>query len=173
MLFELIATAAAGFVAAGVVMVLRMLTGGRLPASLTPIAAGLAMLGYAIWSEQTWFERRAEALPAGFEVVTTVETISWYRPWTYLMPMTERFMAVDLAGMRRNEAVQDQALVELLLAGRWMPDALVPVVVDCAGRRRADVIDGAEMDAQGRLVDADWRDLADDDPLLSKVCQGM
>lgn len=171
MLLELIATVAAGVVAAALMMMLRFVVRGKLPGSAVPIAAGLAMLAYAVWSEQTWFDRRVEALPEGFEVVSSVETQAWFRPWTYIVPMTSRFMAADIAGMRRNEAVPDQALLEVLLAARWMPDALLPVLIDCAGKRRADIVDGAEMDDDGRLIDAKWYDLDAGDLLLEKVCR--
>jgi len=173
MLLDLIAAFAFAFLAAGCVMIARWLTAGRLPASLIPVAAGIGMLGYAMWSEHSWFDRQQAALPSRFAVILTGQSSSWYRPWTYAVPVNERFIAADLGGLKRNEAVQGQVMLELLLRARWTPDVLVPVVVDCREKRRADLVDGVEMDAQGRLIGADWRALPDDDALLVRVCQAM
>jgi hypothetical protein len=57
MFLELIAAFAAAFVAAGIVLAVNMATGGRLPRWAMPVAAGAAMLGYAVWSEYSWFAR--------------------------------------------------------------------------------------------------------------------
>lgn len=74
MFLELIATFIAGFAAAGVMMLVNRMSGGRLPRWLVPVVAGLAMIGTTIASEYNWFDRTRGTLPNGFEVVTFVET---------------------------------------------------------------------------------------------------
>ena len=69
MFLELIATFAAGAGAAGLVLVLNLMTGGRLPRWAMPVAAGLAMLGVAISNEASWGARTAQGLPEGLVVV--------------------------------------------------------------------------------------------------------
>ncbi len=170
MAFELIAAFVAGLGAAGLVMMLRRLTGNRLPRWLTPATAGLAMIGYGIWTEYAWFGRTTAALPDGVEIVSINRTPSVFRPWTYAAPFVDRFAAVDLAAAQRHDAAPGQVLVDVMLIARWGPRARVPVLVDCQGARRADLIDGAEFGADGRILDPDWRPLGGDDPLIATVC---
>ena len=170
MLIELIATFALGFAAAGVVMTLRRFLPVKLPRWATPAAAGLAMIGFTLWSEYTWFSRTEAALPESFEIVTRHEHSSMFRPWTQLAPYIDRFSAIDTQALRRNEQVPGQIMTEVLMVARHGGNDKLPVLIDCPGARRADLSDGMQFDAAGALVDADWHRLTSDDPLLKKVC---
>lgn len=170
MLIELIATFALGFAAAGVVMTLRRFAPVKLPRWSTPAAAGLAMIGFTLWSEYTWFSRTEAALPDSFEIVTRHEHSSMFRPWTQLAPYIDRFSAIDTQALRRNDQVPGQIMTEVLMVARHGGNAKLPVLIDCPGARRADLSDGMKFDATGSLVDADWHRLTSDDPLLKKVC---
>lgn len=170
MFFELIATVFSGLAAAGIVMVLRSLTGGTLPRWLTPVAAGLAMIGFAVWNEYTWFDRTAAALPPEMEIVAQNDSRALWRPWTYVVPFTDRFAALDRASVRRNDAAPDQRIADLYFWGRWAPVNQITVVFDCAGARRAAMVEGVEMDAEGRVTQAEWTDLAVSDPGLTAAC---
>lgn len=169
MFLELIATFAAGLGAAGVVLLLNRITGGRLPGWAMPVAAGATMIGVAIWSEMTWADRTADALPDGIEVAETVTESAWWRPWTYLWPQTTRFIAVDMASIRTNPAARETRLLDLYLFARWQPVARVPQLVHCSMPGLADVTDAslAEPDA------ADWRPVAENDALLRLACKEM
>ncbi len=170
MLFELLATVAAGFAGAGVAMLLRRLSGGRLPRYLVPGTAGVAMFAFLIWNEYTWYPRTAAALPEDVVVYSSYpERIAW-RPWTLLAPVTERFAAVDRGSIRRNENLPSQVMADVILVGRRAPVARLPVLVDCDGPRRAEIPGAAEFDADGALVDANWTELPPDDPLAGAVC---
>lgn len=171
MFVELIATVFAGIGCAGIVMLLNMLSGRRLPKWLMPVAAGAGMIGMTISNEYTWFGRTAERLPDGVEIALTVDEQSWLRPWTQLRPYTKRFVAVDVAGLRRNAAQPDQRLVDLYFFGRWSPVNLTPMLLDCAGARSAVLIDGAEFAADGAVSDADWQAMPAGDPILALVCE--
>lgn len=171
MFVELIATLFAGIGAAGLVMVLNQLTGRRLPKWLMPVAAGVGMIAMTISNEYTWFKRTVERLPDGLEIALTVDEQSWLRPWTQLAPYTKRFVAVDVANVRRNTAQPDQRLVDLFFFGRWSPVNQTPVLMDCAGARSAVLIDGATFSADGSVADADWQTMPPDDPVLSVVCE--
>ena len=171
MFVELIATVFAGIGCAGIVMVLNMLTGKRLPRWLMPVAAGLGMIGMTISNEYTWFGRTVDRLPEGVEVALTVEEQGWLRPWTQVAPYTKRFVAVDMANMRRNDAQPDQRLVDLYFFGRWAPVNQTPVLLDCARAQSAVLIDGAAFAADGSVADADWQMMPEDDPLLTLVCE--
>ena len=170
MFFELIATFAVGLGVAGIVLIVDRLTGRRLPRWLVPVAAGLAMIGFTINSEYGWFGRTRAALPETLEVVRAVEDRAPYRPWTYLAPYVSRFAALDRASIRRNEAVPEQRLADLYLFGRWAPTRRVPVVIDCARSRRADMVEGFSFAEDGRVENVAWHALEADDPLLDAAC---
>lgn len=169
MLIELIAAFAAGICGAGGALILRRII-PSLPKALIPIAAGGAMIGYAIWSEYSWFSRSVAALPESMEVLAQYESRSPLRPWTLLFPFTDRFSAVDMAQLRHNENAPGQVMAKVYLAGRYTGNALVPVLVDCPAARRADLSDGMSFDAEGRIAGAEWSVMAEDDPLLKALC---
>lgn len=169
MLLEFIATVAAGFAGAGVVLGAGALTRRTLPRWAAPAAAGSAMLAFAVWNEASWFQRTAEALPEGVVVIEQVSEPSWLRPWSYVAPSVNRFAAVDAAGLRRNAAVPDQVVVELYFWERFVPPSRLPAVIDCAGARRASLVDGA-FDAEGRVVDPDWHAMDRGGALFRAVC---
>ena len=172
MFFELIGTLVAGVGAAGVVMLLGRLTGGRLPRWSMPVGAGLAMLSMAIWNEYTWFDRTRATLPDGVQVTATVQSRAAYRPWTYVVPFVHRFAAVDMATMRRHDAAPDMRLVTTVLMSRWGQPVQVPVVYDCAAARRAGGDIPFQLGDDGAIIAANWQALPVDDPALRLVCDG-
>lgn len=172
MFLELIGTIFAGLAVAGVVMLLNRFLGGVLPRWLTPVAAGLAMIGVTVASEYSWYDRTRDALPEGMQVVQEVESRAFYRPWTYLAPYVDRFAAFDTASVRTNDNLPDQRLADLYFFGRWAPVSQMPVLVDCAGSRRATLADGAEFTPDGAVRDVDWIEVGADDAVLEAVCEG-
>lgn len=170
MFFELIGTIVAGAAAALGFWAVNRTLKGRLPKWLMPVAAGLAMLLATISSEYGWYERSVAALPPGMVVAETVEERAFYRPWTYAWPFVTRFVAVNQGGARSHADHPDQRLVDLVFYGRWARTARVPVLFDCAGARRADLMDGADFRADGTVEDDQWRAIAADDPVLRAAC---
>ncbi len=171
MFLELIGTVFAGFAVAGIVMLLNMVTGGRLPRWAAPVGAGLGMIAVTIGSEYSWYDRTRDALPEGLAVVQEVESRAIYRPWTYAVPFVDRFAAIDTTSVRTNEQVPDQRLVDLYFFGRWAPVSKLPVAVDCAGNRRANLIDGAEFGDDGALLNASWVKAGTNDPIIEATCE--
>ncbi len=170
MLFELIATICVGFGAAGCLLLAGRLTRGRLPRWTVPAAAGLGMIAFSVWSEYSWFERTEAGLPDSVAVVAMHESRAPWRPWTYVVPQVSGFAAVDRGALRRNAEVPGQVLTEVFIVERWAPVRKVPVLLDCPGHRRADIVDGARFAANGAVEDADWIALDDDDRLMGAVC---
>ena len=113
------------------------LSGGRLPRWLIPVGAGCAMLAAAISSEYGWYGRTADGLPDGLVVADTVQDPIWWRPWTYAVPMTGRFVAVDIANLQQNTDNAAVFLADLYFFGRWRPVQSVEIMVDCADGLRA------------------------------------
>ena len=172
MFYELIATVALGFAAAGAGLMARHLSGGRLPRWVVPAAAGIGMIGFQIWSEYDWHARMTAQLPEGVEVISSHADTAFWRPWSYVYPQTTRFAAVDVAGAKTNENVPGQRIVTVLLFERMMPVRAVPQLVDCRNGRRADIADGARFAEDGRIENARWMDLPPDDPMLAALCGG-
>ncbi|SFO30379.1 hypothetical protein SAMN04487859_12445 [Roseovarius lutimaris] len=166
MFFELIATFAAGIAAAGMALAAGHLSGGRLPRWFIPVAAGAAMLGYAIWSEYSWAGRTTAALPEGVEVLVSVTETRFWKPWTYVVPQTTRIMALDRAGVQTNADAPDVQLADLYFFARWTPPAKRPQLVNCATSARADLTKGALSDPATAI----WRDVDDSDPLIAALC---
>lgn len=164
MFLELLAVIIAGFAGAGVMMLVAKLSGNRLPRWLIPVAAGAAMLGTTISSEYSWFARTSGNMPEGLEVVQTVESTAVYRPWTYFVPYTDRFVALDTESIRENTDQADLFLASLYFFGRWTTVQSVEIMVNCETGQRADP-------ALGDGSPPVWRDVPADDPIVTGVCQ--
>lgn len=165
MFLELIATFAAGAGAAGVVLVLNMVTKGRLPRWVMPVAAGAAMIGVAIANEVSWGSRTIAALPEGVVVVEEIRETAWYRPWSYIVPPTVRIVALDTRSIRVNPGASEVVLVDLYLFARWRPSARIPQLVDCLAGARAGVTEASLADPSN----ADWRPAGDS--LTEQACK--
>ena len=170
MLLEFIAIVSGGLGLAGLAMMLNFLVGKRLPGWTVPAAAGAGMLAMAIWLEYSWLERTPSAYPDGIVIASTNQTRSWYRPWTYVVPLTNRLIAIDQRFDKRNPAHPDMVLTNVLLAGRWEPTRQFGAMFDCAGHRRADLLDQVVFSDDGALANANWQSLAADDPVLRAAC---
>ena len=166
MFLELIAVIFAGFAGAGLMLALNWLSGRRLPGWIMPVGAGLAMLGTTIASEYSWYSRTAGALPEGITVADTRASRAAWRPWTYLVPMTEGFIAVDTANLQPNAHERGHYLARVSFHGRWRPVTEVHFMVDCPGARRADP-------GGGDGADPVWRDAGADDPIVKTVCEAV
>ncbi|NZA26807.1 hypothetical protein H0E84_10465 [Luteimonas sp. SJ-92] len=170
MLLEFIAIIAAGFGLAGLVLALNFLVRKRLPGWAVPAAAGGGMLAMAVWLEYSWLDRVTATFPDEVEVASTNELRVWYRPWTFVVPQTSRLIAIDHRFDRHNAAMPDQVLTQVLLMGRWEPARQFGAVFDCAGGRRADLVDEVVFDEDGAPRNARWIALAEDDSLLRAAC---
>ncbi len=172
MMLEVIAAFVAAVAAAGVAMALRAATRGWLPRWIVPAAAGAGMIGFTVWSEYGWEGRARAGLPPGFVVVEAPRTASVLRPWTYAAPLVERMLVIDLTATRRHPVAGDLALTRLIALHRWRPNAEMRAVIDCAGGRRIDVVDGVVFSESGDLVQGAWSRVPPDDPVLTAACDG-
>lgn len=169
MILDFIATVCAGFALAGVALALRALSRRRLPAWIVPAAAGLGMLGFAVWNEYTWYPRTVAALPDGVVVARAQEESAPWRPWSYVRPIVTRFSAVDTRVSRTNPGAPGQVLTTVVLVGRWQPGMTVPVLFDCESSRRAPLTGDtplAEIDGTG----LSWEELPPTDETLRAAC---
>ncbi|WP_372611124.1 hypothetical protein [Halomonas sp.] len=114
MVWHLIAAIFAGLAAAGIGLTLRVISGKRLPRWIVPVFADLGMLAYQIHHEYSWFSYKQQQLPDSTEIVSFEKGGAFWRPWTYMFPMTISFSVVDTANLRARET-DDQRLVEFIL----------------------------------------------------------
>ncbi|WP_050528467.1 hypothetical protein [Pseudorhodobacter aquimaris] len=171
MLMDLIATFAAGGGLVGFVIILRHLTKGRIPKWTIPAAFGLGMLLFSVWNEYSWYGRTTEALPGDVVILSTPTDKVIYRPWTYIFPVSLRFAALDRTGMVTSLEDSRFRRAEVMLVQRWAPTRRVPLAFDCAGSRRADLVEGAELAPDGTLSGGAWVDVGPDDELLQAACR--
>lgn len=106
MFWHLIAAVAAALAGAGIALVLRSLSGKRLPAWIIPVFAGLGMFGYTIYYEYTWFETSQARLPQGSVVISSEEGHMLWRPWTLLFPMPLAYTVLDSTNVQIQDVAQ-------------------------------------------------------------------
>lgn len=171
MLFHLIALLSIGLGTAGLVIGLARLARRSPPRWLAPLAGGIAMFGFVLWSEYSWFARTRAALPDEMAVVRAHPDPSVFRPWTLISAPVERFAAVDQRATRRFGAEPDLALVELLLISRYEAPVRVLQAIDCAGERRGDLDAERPVGERGAPAVSSWQPLAEGDPILEAACR--
>lgn len=166
MLYEFIATIAAGFALAGVALLMQhlaKLAKKKTPKWLVPIFAGIGMLFFQIHQEYHWYDQQTTSLPERMVVVKTIEDSAWFRPWTYLKPQTIRFMAVDKGNIQIYNDKPHIKLINLYLFERRMSTKTIPQLIDCQQKTRANSLQDLE-------VSANWIKLTDTDELIKAIC---
>jgi hypothetical protein len=173
MILELIGTLIIGLVAGGMVHLARRLIGDTMPRWLIPASAGAAMIGFVVYNEYTWSGRIVEQLPPEATVASMNQSTAWFRPWTYIWPLTNRMTVIDHRFDRTNPDFPGVVITRIVLIGRWEPARPVPVVFDCAEGLRADLRNTVTFADDGGIAGADWLRLAPDDPLLRAACAAL
>ena len=177
MLFEFIATIAAGFGLAGIALIithLSKLAGKQAPRWLIPLFGAIGIFGFQIHQEYDWFSQQVTKLPKGVTVVKKSQESTWFRPWSYVKPQTLRFIAVDNGNAQANTNDKNVYLVNLYLFERRRSVQRVPQVIDCAAPARADYIlqnkdSELTIDEYIKQTTA-WHPLGKNDPLFTSVC---
>ncbi|MCC1480278.1 hypothetical protein [Roseibaca sp. Y0-43] len=172
MLIEFIAVVVAGVTGFGLALIAHRLTLRRLPDWTAPFGAALGMVLMVIYLEYSWAGRFEAGLPEDVTVVSRNEHRVWYRPWTYVVPLTTRIIAVDNRIRQTNENNPDLVLTGVILKERWALTFGFKSIFDCAAGRRADLSEGTTLDEEGILQNVDWFQLAPDDPFLTTACGG-
>jgi len=172
MLWELLATIIAGVGAAGIALLLRKFSKQRLPRYWVPIFAGIGMLTFQIHGEYNWFRHQSSLLPQGVTVVRTVESTSWWRPWSYFKPHTLQFVAMDSKNATANQHNPALILVDLYFFEHRQSARRVKQVIHCTLQQRALYSDTLPLPAPGEPVDDRWQPLEKNDVVLQQLCQG-
>jgi len=168
MIWHLVAAASAGLGAAGIALLLRTLSGKRLPRWIIPVCAGLGLLAYQINYEYDWYGNKRQQLPESARVVSTEKSRMLWRPWTYLYPLTTAFSVVDRDNLVKSRA-NGERLVEFILYRFEMQyrDVLThhAYLMNCSTRESVPLVGDSRQPDLDRL-----RHLASDDPQLETVC---
>ena len=172
MLLEFLAIMVAGFAGAGIALAARYFLRALMPDWIVPGGVALGMLSMVIWLEYTWASRFEAGLPEGMTVVARNEQQSWFRPWTYVVPLTTRVISVDNRISQRSVNNPDLVLTGLVLSERWAQNFGFKSLFDCANARRADLTEGTKLDEEGIPLAAEWYPLAPDDQFLTVACGG-
>ncbi|MEN0000933.1 MAG: hypothetical protein AAF940_08615 [Pseudomonadota bacterium] len=81
---------------AGIVsMFFRFIIRRPAPKGVIPVAAGVAMLGFTGWLEQSWFERNSAGLPPSSIIVEQGQFSNIIQPWTLIWPRINSYVVVD------------------------------------------------------------------------------
>lgn len=142
-----------------------------IPGWATPVVAGAGLIFTAISMEYTWFDRVSQALPPEFLVTNAETTASPLRPWTFVVPVVNRFTAVDGSKLARHPARSELIVAPVFGFARWQNPQNALMVFDCAAGRRVPVTEGMEIDAGGTLTGAEWLVLETADGLQQAVCK--
>ncbi len=169
MFWTLIAVFAAGFAGAGLAMALRF-TFKSTSRALVPIFAGGAMLLATVSTEYTWYGNQVAQLPNGFEVTLTQERTAWWQPWTYAVPYTTAFLAIDRAGALVHEELPDVEIVTLYNFARWTPPTAAPLAVNCTGALLLSLADQSDLSADALRDHGAWVPIPVDDPIGTALC---
>lgn len=113
MIWHLVAVFSAGLGAAGIAFLLRSISRQKLPKWIIPAFAGIGMMGYQIYFEYHWFEHQSTRQPAGVVVTSSQASQVFWRPWTFVYPMTNVFTVVDTHQLQVNHS-DDLTLVEFI-----------------------------------------------------------
>lgn len=169
MILELFAALSAGFALFGVTMLADVLTGRRMARWAYPAAFAGGMLAYAIWAEYSW-AARVTGPHSPHVVAEATQERSWFRPWTWVFPLTTRLTVLDRRFTRTHPDQPDLVLTRVVRLARYLPDSGFLAVFDCAANLMAPMVAGVEMLPDGTLEGADWAGLPEGDPVLTRAC---
>ena len=73
-----------------------------LPRWIMPAAIGLGMLVFTIWNEYSWYSRVTGQLPDTIAVLETGSGGKAWRPWSFVVPVVNRFADRPRRSQRRR-----------------------------------------------------------------------
>ena len=168
MILEFVAALVSGLGVMGIALLLNRITGKRLGKWLAPAAVAGGMLAYTIWSEYSWAER---SMATGiYSEVERDDTRVWYRPWSWLVPQTQRMIVLDRRFTRIHPEQPQLVQVRVVRLERWLPPSGFLGAFDCVAGAVAPLTEQVELREDGTLPGAVWETLSADDPLLRAAC---
>jgi len=130
-------------------MLLFRLWGRKAPKYVVPFVAAIAMFGYMIWDEYSWFERYEARLPATITIVQTFADENPFAPWTLISAPINRFTAIDRDKLSTNPENPDEKRATTLLWKKGGETLALTHLLDCAHGKRGYITPDTEMDGNG------------------------
>lgn len=174
MIYEFIATISAGFLLAGIALIIRHLAKiilkKQTPKWLIPLFAALGIFGFQIQQEYNWYSNTVNKLPKDTKVVKAIEKESWYRPWTFAKPQIVRFMA--MSPTQKSVANDSIKSYHLYLFERRMSTKAISQSMDCVNGKVMDIqIQDGTNKQTVKIANPIWVDIDKNDELYKAVCQ--
>ncbi|WP_086481532.1 hypothetical protein [Oceanospirillum sanctuarii] len=167
MIWHLLAAFSAGLAAAGIALILRKLSRGKLPKWFVPAFAGAGMLAYQINMDYGWYGHKLEKLPSESVVVSSEAPGKIWRPWTYIFPMTSAFTVLDSKTLN-TRVIENQRIAEFALYRfeKHYTDRVANnhFVLNCDTRELLPVSDKGALEVDKKQL------LLQSDRLLSQAC---
>lgn len=167
MLWTLMALLSAALGAAGIALIVRKLSGNRLPKWLIPASAGLGLLAYQIGYEYSWYEQQQLKFPSKAVVVAVENAPQVWRPWTYAFPLTYAYTLLDTQSVTAVQ-VGEERVVKLMLyrVENSFQDLIThqPYLLNCRQARLLPLSEQGEPQLQK------MRQLLPNDALLLRAC---
>ncbi len=172
-MFQLVATLMIGVLAASVTFILYRISPRFFPRVIIPFAAAIAMIAYNIWHETTWYARTSTVLTEEFVLLGKGEPVkSLMSPWTFVVPRTDNFFALDKRTIQPLPNSDGRYLVQVLDVGRFYPAKRTSRIVDCTTREQAMIDAATKFDADGLPADLKWTKITAGNRLADEVCPG-
>lgn len=166
MFWGFVAVIVAGAAGALLAYLVKRWTKGRAPKWLMPACAAVAMLGTAISNEYAWFGQMKANLKPGVGVIQSYESAQFFRPWTYVKPLTLTFIAFDAASA---ETQADGVFVgDVYLFSRWQDTQALQVMFNCDAASSLPVPPGQ---SPASLTDISWPESPEDDAMVAEACR--
>lgn len=172
MLFILLGTFVAGIGAAGLAIALyRFILHKPRPKWVVPVSAGTAMILLQVVLDYGWYSRATADFGDDIVVLRTAEGTSPLQPLSYIIPRTDRFLALDKRTIKTHDALPGIKLVSLFQASKDGPTLTVLNLIDCTTARRSDWANGDPITPDAVSDKATWHPLEPDSQLLQASCE--
>ena len=171
MLFTLLGTFVAGLGAAGfIILVYKFILNRPRPKGAVPIAAGIAMILLQIVLDYGWYGRAIADFGGDVVILRTSRGKSLLQPLSYIVPRTDRFLALDKTRMKTNSALPGIKMGTLFEIQKDGPTSTILQLIDCPNAKRADWSGALPLSSEEMTQRAKWFDLSKDDPLYLAAC---
>ena len=172
MLFTLLGTFVAGVGAAGLaVLFFKYILNRPRPKAAIPLAAGVAMIGLQIVLDYGWYHRATADFGDDIVILQTAEGTSLLQPLSFIIPRTDRFLALDKTSIKSNQALPDIKLVALFEVKKDGLNSDILQLVDCKANKRADWSGDLPLSPENVSQKANWFNLSQNDPLSKAACE--
>ncbi|MCT4654500.1 MAG: hypothetical protein N4A65_01685 [Cohaesibacter sp.] len=160
MLFNLLGTFVAGIGAAGIaILFYKYILRRERPKAAIPVAAGAVMILFQVFLDYGWFSRATADFGDDLVVVSTFEGKSLLQPLSYIIPRTDRFIALEATTLKEHERLPGVKLGILHIIARDAPNGKREQLFDCVNAKRADITADLDLANKEVIAKANWLDM--------------